>query len=96
MKWEYNWQRPGFVDPEETEKLGQDGWEWAGMLGDDWVIFKRPAEPEPPALLVVNNVNGMETRQLIDTIKAELDRYWVAQAEAAKAAKAASTKRAVR
>lgn len=75
-KWEYKWIKGGDLYPELLDRLGLQGWEWAGMLARDYVILKRPARPEPPALLVVNNVNGMEMEQLIDCLKAELDRYW--------------------
>ena len=54
---------------------GKEGWELIERI-NDYGIFKRPARPEPPALLVVNNIPGTDSQSLIDTIKAELDRYW--------------------
>jgi hypothetical protein len=86
-KWKYlvEWiSMPGdFTEEGEWERdhqrrlddRGAQGWELINIMAHS-AIFKRPAQPEPPALLVVNNVNGMEFQQLADSIKAELDRYW--------------------
>jgi len=46
IKWEYKWERPGEISPAYVNNLGQRGWEWAGTLGGDWVIFKRPLPSE--------------------------------------------------
>ena len=38
---EYKWIIPSDLSPHFLEALGKEGWEWAGMLGGDAVIFKR-------------------------------------------------------
>jgi hypothetical protein len=43
-RWEYIWIRPGNLSPEHLRMLGEQGWEWAGTLGDDWILFKRLIE----------------------------------------------------
>ena len=45
VKWEYKWERPAEISPEYTNRLGEKGWDFAGTLGGDWVVFKRPLEP---------------------------------------------------
>ena len=90
-KWEYLVERlvesgaklrDPMTEQEQLEKWqealtqrGQEGWELIRQQSV-YGIFKRPARPEPPALLVVNNIPGADFRSLIDSIKAELDRYW--------------------
>jgi hypothetical protein len=41
--WLYKWERPGDMTPELMDDLGRRGWELAGNIGDDWLVFKRPA-----------------------------------------------------
>jgi len=58
-------------------EYGGAGWELVAYGFQTGVgIFKRPAEPQPPALLVVNNVPGADFEQLADSLKAELDSWW--------------------
>jgi len=67
VKWEYKWERPAEISPEYTNRLGEKGWDFAGTLGGDWVVFKRPVKPQMPAILVVNS--NAPVPQLIEELK---------------------------
>ena len=41
-EWEYKWVRPFELSPRIMDRYGEDGWEYVGLLGGDWAIFKRP------------------------------------------------------
>ena len=78
-EWEYTVQAlPDFHYMEDClNDFGVEGWELVALdFKAQAAVFKRPARPEPPALLVVNNIPGTDFQQLIDSLKAELDRYW--------------------
>lgn len=44
--WEYKWVRPGDLTPALMNAFGSVGWEYVGLFGGDWAIFKRPLPSE--------------------------------------------------
>ena len=83
IKWEYEWVRPGDLNPEDMAKMGWRGWEFAGTLGGDWVIFKRPVVREgleckcqpawPPYAMVARRSDG----PMVTTLKRPVVQEWL-------------------
>ena len=76
--WEYKlaWLLEPCAEEPTLNKLGAERWELVAYdFDDDMGIFKRPVEPEPPGLLIVNGAAGIDFTQLSDEIMEALTEF---------------------
>lgn len=79
QKWEYRKLHVGDMSQPvpvgaALDEIGEQGWELVCSSGG-WLFFKRPMQPIPPALMVVN-VNGNQMNKILEAMREELDIYF--------------------